>query len=197
MNQIQVDIPDGESNEWKVETFHVSDEDAEAFNMTQLFQGTYSRTILPGTYKRLTRNNVTIMSNTRAEINDHIHFIRKAKKGGDILINGLGLGVALKEILESKKVKSITVIEKSKDVIKLIKPSFSHDQRVTIHWADAFEWKPPKGKKYDVVWHDIWDELCSDNLPEMVKLHRKYGHKTKWQGSWSKEIIKELERIGY
>ena len=60
------------------------------------------------------------------------------------------------------------------------------DKRVTIINADAFEWKPPKDQRYDVVWHDIWDNICGDNLPEMTKLHRKYGKKTDWQGSWCK-----------
>jgi hypothetical protein len=32
-----------------------------------------------------------------------------------------------------------------------------------------------KGKRYDMVWHDIWDDICSDNLEGMAKLHRKYG----------------------
>jgi hypothetical protein len=48
----------------------------------------------------------------------------------------------------------------------------------------AFEWKPPKGVRYDAAWHDVWDDICTDNLVGMRKLHRKYGKRCGWQGSW-------------
>lgn len=186
---IQINIPDGKSNNWEVSTFEVSEKDAEFFNMRAVFQPG-ARIIKPGKYKKLTRDGTVVMSNTSAEIRDHLCFIWRAKDGGNILINGLGLGVALTEILKSKHVASVTVIEKSKDVIDLVAPSFSHDKRVNIIHADAFEWKTPRGIRYSVVWHDIWDTICGDNLPEMTKLHRKYGKRADWQGSWAKELCK-------
>ena len=150
-----------------------------------------------GEYKQLTRNGKVVMSNTQAEIRDHLFFIFRAKKGGNILINGLGLGVALSAILESKEVKTVTIIEKSEDVIKLVGPSFSHDDRVKIICADAYIWKPPKGVKYDVVWHDIWDSICTDNLEEMKTLHRKYGRRCNWQGSWCRARVELLRERGW
>jgi hypothetical protein len=39
------------------------------------------------------------------------------------------------------------------------------------------------------VWHDIWLDLCTDNLEGMGKLHRKYGRRTDWQGSWEKDRL--------
>lgn len=170
-------------------TFEITEKDVAISNMRAMFKPG-CRTISPGRYKRLTCNGTVIMSNTPSEIRDHLSFIWEAKKGGHILINGLGLGVALIAILESDKVESITVIEKSKDVIDLVGPSFSTDKRVNIIHADAFDWKPPKGASYNAVWHDIWDNICTDNLLEMTKLHRKYGKKAKWQGSWCKELCK-------
>lgn len=83
------------------------------------------------------------MSNTPDEIRDFQSFVRKAK--GKILINGLGLGVLLKALLEKEDVTQITVIEKSEDVIKLVSGSIT-DKRVSIINADAFEYKPPKGE---------------------------------------------------
>ena len=169
----------------------MSEKDAQLFNMRVMFSFSGGgRPIGAGVYKRITRNNMTVMSNTPAEIDDHMDFIEKAKEGEKILINGLGLGVALTEITKSEKITSITVIEKSKDVIKLVAPSFSDDERISIIHADAFTWKPPKNIRYSAVWHDIWDSICGDNLPEMTKLHRKYGKRTDWQGSWAKELCK-------
>ena len=61
------------------------------------------------------------------------------------------------------------------------------DCKLNIICADALEWKPPKGTRYNAVWHDIWDNICGDNLDDMKKLHRKYGRRTNWQGSWCRD----------
>lgn len=186
--QIEIEVPDGKSGPWEVSTFTVTEDDVRIENLRAMFRPG-CRIILPGTYKRLTRNGSVIMSNTSAEISDHLGFISRAQRvGGNILINGLGLGVALKAILESDKVESVTVIEQSADVIALVAPTYQTDPLVTIIHADAFTWKPPKGARYSCVWNDIWDNLCADNLPEMATLHRKYGRRTDWQGSWGKEL---------
>lgn len=192
MMSIKVTVPDGKLGDWAVSTFEASEKDAKWHNARALL-APGARTIEPGKYKSLTRNGYLVMSNTQAEIRDHLSFIWKAKRGGNIMINGLGLGVALSAILESDKVTSVTVIEKSADVITLVGPSFAHDKRVKIIHADAFEWKPPKGVRYSAVWHDIWDDICADNLPEMTRLHRKYGRRTDWQGSWCKDLCKRYQ----
>jgi len=181
--KIDIDVPDGEKGNWRVETFKVIGNELRLFNLRAAFQGNEGY-MSPGTYKKLTRNGQIIMSNTPAEIRDHVSFISQAKKGGHILINGLGLGVALKAILESQKVLSVTVVEKSEDVIALVAKHYETDSRVNIVHADAFSFCPPKGRRYAAVWHDIWDSICSDNIPEMTKLHRKYERRTDWQGSW-------------
>lgn len=106
------------------------------------------------------------------------------------LINGLGLGVVLSAILKKDTVTEVTVIEKSEDVINLVAPAFLLDKRVEIIHQDAFKYMPPKGETYDFVWHDIWDDICADNIPEMTKLHRKYGKIAKWQDSWCKNECK-------
>jgi len=185
--KIDINIPNGNSGNWTVEDFEITEDDAKLYNIRASFH-MGSRYVKPGKFKRLMRNGTAIMSNTPAEIEDHHEFIREAKKGGDILINGLGLGVALTEILKSDLVTSVTVIEKSSDVISLVAEYYNKDKRVNIINADAFEWKPPKGKRYNAVWHDIWDNICGDNLTEMTKLHRKYGRRTDWQGSWCRAL---------
>ena len=193
--RINVPVPDGKSGDWEVSTFSVTEKDVELHNLRCMFSpGMGRRTMCPGTYKKLTRNGHLIMSNTAAEIDDHRYFIHKAK--GDVLINGLGLGVCVFGILEANKTKkekvtSITVIEISSDVINLVGSYI--DSSVTIIQADALEFKPPKGKRYGAVWNDIWDDICSDNLEEMHKLHRRYGRRTEWQGSWCRELC-EMRR---
>lgn len=180
-------IPDGESGVWKVSTFTVGSNDFS--QMVSLFKT--GRGVLAGSYKRLTRNRKVIMSNTPDEIMDFRHFTCQAY--GNILINGLGLGCVVKVLLENNEVQKITIIENSEDVIKLIAPYFT-DKRVHIIHDDAYNYKPPKGERYNFVWHDIWDNICSDNLPEMTKLHRKYARRADWQDSWAKAICQRQAR---
>ena len=138
-----------------------------------------------GTYKGLLKDGEVIMSNTPDEIMDHYPF--KCAAQGQVLINGLGLGMCIEMVIE--QVFHIIVIEKSKDVINLVGPYYKDNPKVFIIHADALEYKPPKGMRYNVVWHDIWDSICIDNLPEMTRLHRKYGRLTDWQGSWMKSYL--------
>jgi len=189
-------VPMGESGAWTVRKFMVTKTDAV---MTSIRLMQHGRGYVPeGAYTGLYRGNTVVMSDTPDEIRDHQEPIWKAKRlGGDILINGLGLGVVLAGILQGEKVESVTVIEKSPDVITLVAPTFADDPRVTIIESDAYLYKPPKGQLYTVVWHDIWDDICSDNLPLMTKLHRKYGRRADWQGSWGKERARRQRGTGY
>lgn len=176
-----IDIPEGQAGPWRVERFE----------MTELAAGLSSirdggRYCPAGTYLKLSRNGRCIMSNTPAEMSDLYPFRRHAT--GNVLINGLGLGIAASLALAKADVTAITIVELSPDVISLVAPSLA-DPRVTVIEADAYEWQPPKGIRYNAVWHDIWDDLTQDNLPFMARLHRKYGRRTDWQGSWGREAI--------
>lgn len=176
--KIDINVPDDISNDWRVESFEVEEGDfSQTISMFKTGRG-----VPTGNYKRLMRGGTCVMSNTPDEIRDFMRFVRIAT--GSVLVNGLGLGVLLKALLDKPEVTDVTVIEKSEDVIKLVAPTYLNDSRVIIINADAFEYKAPKGKRYNAVWHDIWDNICSDNLNEMKTLHRKYGRKTDYQESW-------------
>lgn len=181
----KVDIPEGKVDGWEVVRFIVTkkDEELELLRSAISFssRGRYTPA---GEYTALKHHGEIVMSDTPDEIRDFLMAIRMAR--GNCLINGLGLGIVLKAILEKEEVKHVTVIEKEPAVIKLVGTYFNEmfGERVEIIEADAFDYKLPKGTHYDMVWHDIWDNICADNLPEMQKLHRKYGRRCAWQGSW-------------
>lgn len=177
-------IPEGRSGAWSVQHFEVTEDAARLDNIRAAFRPG-GRGIRPGKYTRLMRGGRVIMSDTPAEIRDHSFFVYHAR--GSVLINGLGLGYCASKVLERDAVTDVTVIEASEDVIALVAPHIAHPKLTVIH-ADAFAWQPPKGKRYNAVWHDIWDDICVDNLPEMHKLHRRYGRRADWQGSWAREL---------
>jgi hypothetical protein len=183
MSAIEVTVPDGKSGDWSVESFTVSEKESEFTCMRAACQGSHEY-VPPGSYKRLKRGNTVVMSNTPMEVNTHSPIIQNAT--GHVLINGLGLGMVLNALLAKPDVQSITVVEFSKDVIALTGPSFKDEPRITVVNADAFTYQPPKTMRFNAVWHDIWDTICSDNLPEMQRLHRKYGRRSDWQGSWGR-----------
>ena len=181
----QVNLSEGESGNWKIERFEVTKEQAAIERMRSMFNG--GRGVPAGVYTALKYKGQIIMSDTPDEIRDHFSIIRMAS--GHVLLNGLGLGMVLKACMEKDSVTHITVIENSSDVIKLSGKYYKekYGDKLTIIHADAFEYKPPKNIRYGAVWHDIWAYISEDNLPEMHKLHRKYGRKTNWQGSWCRE----------
>jgi hypothetical protein len=181
----KVDIPEGQSGNWRVERYTVSKDDAAMERIRSLFSfSSRGRSVPEGTYTRLLRGGTIVMSDTPDEIDDQWEIIDRAK--GNVLINGLGLGITAVECLEKPEVNHVTVVEISPDVISLVGTHLQakYGDKFTIVQADALTWKPPKGSYYDAVWHDIWDNVCGDNLPDMHALHRKYGKRAGWQGSW-------------
>lgn len=187
LSDIVVNVPDGVSGEGAVETFEVTPEGAALHNLHEAMNPRRGvRRIVPGNYKKLTRSGNIIMSNTPAEIDDLLPFLRVAR--GNILVTGLGLGVLLAGLIEKKEVKSILVLEKSADVIRLSAEAYRKRGRVRIIRADAFTWKVPAGMKFDFAWHDVWDNICRDNLGEMYRLKLKYRPYCKRQFCWCEEL---------
>ena len=179
-DQYKVSVPDGEGGPWRVERFEVPQ-----FSIEGLRQAVIGRDVPPGIYTRLMHSGVypsLMMSDTPAEIRDHLRFIDRAT--GRVLIHGLGLGVCLQAVLRKSDVTHVDVVEIDSDVIALVGPSYP-DPRVTIIEADALTYQFPSGTIWDVAWHDIWPSICSDHLPEMARLNRRYGHRITWQGGWA------------
>jgi len=182
-------VPEGESGIWSVKKFVVSEEESKWNSLRSMINHS-GRFVPEGTYTKLIRNNTIVMTDTPDEIRDLRFAIYKAK--GHVLVNGLGLGIFVDLILKKPEVEKVTVIEISQDVINLVGTYLNelYGDRLEIIHSDAFEYKPPKNIRYNAVWHDIWDDICSDNLKYMTKLHRKYCRKSDWQGSWAKELCR-------
>jgi len=185
----KVDIPEGVCGNWKVEKITVTKEDEKNGRMSAMFAGHY-RFVREGTYTRLKRGNVTVMSDTPDEIRDHYEAIHKAH--GLCLVNGLGLGMVAAAMLNKPEVSEVWVVELSPEVIQLVGTVLKgrYGPRLRIIQANALEYKPPKGIRFDVVWHDIWDTISADNMGDMKLLHRRYGRICNWQESWCRDIVR-------
>lgn len=184
--KINIDVPDGKSGIWEVKTFIVPKGKCDEIEIFKEKRG-----IPFGTYKKLTRNGIPVMSNTPDEINDFIPFVSKAK--GNILINGLGLGTIIKILLTKKEVNKITIVENSKDVINLVAPAYSQDG-INIINDNAFDFTPKKNEKYDYIWHDIWDRIDPKNLKEMNILKNKYAYMDAYQECWAENVCKKIQQ---
>jgi hypothetical protein len=78
---------------------------------------------------------------------------------GQVLVGGLGLGLATAILLKNKKVQHVAVVEKSREVIDMVKPYLSMiwPRRFTIHNEDlrVFLKRTPK-TTYDFAFYDTW-----------------------------------------
>jgi spermidine synthase len=135
-----------------------------------------------------------MMSDTPMEKRSNREVVFQAR--GDVLIAGLGIGMVLLPILAKPEVKSVTVVEKSQEIIQLVAPALYQQpgaEKLTIVYKDVFDWRPEEGTKYDTLYFDIWPTIVEDNLDEMDDLHRifrRYRRKGSWMNSWMRETLK-------
>lgn len=99
---------------------------------------------------------------------------------GRVVTFGLGLGYYAFMVSEKESVESITVIEKSADVIRLferyILPYFPHRDKVRIVCADAFEYAEDvmPSEHFDLAFVDTWRD-AGDGAP-MYKRMKSLEH---------------------
>jgi hypothetical protein len=148
-----------------------------------------------GPFVVLRHNRVLWMSDTDAELRDHSEPVFRVKEAASnesqakALIHGLGLGLVTAAALRSGA--NVDVVEIDRDLcdwmeLWLQDVAAEHGRLLTVHVADVFEKRWPARSRWDVVWHDIWPDITPDNLPEMTRLHRSYGRRSDWQGSWAR-----------
>lgn len=181
MKPMMCTIPECGKGDWSIKKMEV---EMDFSNLRMMRDG---RGCLPGIYTKLVHNKRGIvMSDTNAELWDCYPFLRIAK--GSVLIHGLGLGCLVKGLLSKDEITNIDVVEIDQNVIDLVSPHFN-DSRLHIHYGNCLDYKWERGKKWDYIWHDIWDNICEDNLDEMKKLHRKFGRRCKFQMSWGRNYL--------
>lgn len=192
----KVDVPEGKLNGWAVEKFEITKAGADLYNLQSMFSwnGGGGRRVYPGHYTRLVHHKSVVMSDTPAEIGDHHEFIMKAV--GHVLITGLGLGVVVNACLNKPHVESVTVIEINHNVIDLVAPHYEakFGARFVVWEGDALKMKIVKGTRWDCAWYDIWPTISDENIPDMCRLHRRFGRRVDYQRSWCRKACERLRR---
>ncbi len=123
---------------------------------------------------------------------------------GDVLTYGLGLGYFTYMASEKESVKSITVVERDAEIIKLftehILPQFAHGDKVRIVHSDAFEFVKKKMPKshFDYVFADLWHD-ASDGFDLYIRLKRaeKYNAGAKYLYWIEDTLISNLRQMVY
>lgn len=206
-----------------IEPFEVTAEEALRFNVAQASSG-FARYIAPGRYTRLVeyidavpeddRDLVGLeygvdggrkpyrvwMSDTQAEVSEHLESIAQAKmRGGHCLVTGLGIGMVANAML-MEGAETVTVLEIDRDIVELVEPllveRWGNRIRVVLHDAMRSPQVPPGTEDHwTVVWHDIWPTISSKNLPEMKRLTELYASHCDWQGCWDQDICEKMAHI--
>lgn len=184
-DDMRVELPDIDAEGVVVRRFDITPEESKRTRLMAVMGG--GRGFAPaGSYTRLNVDGRLWMSDTPDEMRDHAEAYWEAqRRGGRVLINGLGLGMVVGAMLRLPQVEHIDVVELDERVARLIGEHYAGD-RVTVHHADAYDIQWPTGTRWTVAWHDIWPTITGENLAGMHRLHRKYGRRTDWQGSWAR-----------
>lgn len=138
-----------------------------------------------------------MMSDTPYELLSSSRFIQAAH--GDVLIIGLGLGATTLPVLKKPGVRSVTVIELNKTVIKAVEGPLraaltkrqSHKLRVIN--ANGRTWQGDE-QPYDTIWIDIWPDVSLANRTDLKRLKVKYrgfhpADADAWIGAWEEERL--------
>jgi hypothetical protein len=181
----RVKVPHGKSGPWKIAPMKTD------VGLEYLRCARDGRPPGLGVFTKLVhKDRGIVMSDTVPEIMDLRRWLGRLE--GDVLITGLGLGMALHALCKTPRplgagaVRSITVVEIDRHVLKLSADYYRKmDKRITIVQGDAYVWKPAKGQKFDSAWHDIWDYGGDSDLYKKIKRHyrpymRTSGHQFCW-----------------
>lgn len=126
------------------------------------------------------------MSDSQGELDTAKEFIEDSH--GDILMVGLGLGFLVDKITYD----TLDIVEREQEVIDLYKG------KGNIILGDIFT-LDLEGRKYDIIYLDIWQNYFSDKTKDLEILTKKLTANLKESGQilwWgSREKIKPITRI--
>lgn len=192
-------IPEGVSGEYAVEHYSIPEDEARLAVTVATYNRDYlGREIFAGDFCKLTHKDEILMSDSGGERYSNTEIVHNAY--GNVLIAGLGLGMVLCAILPKPAVRSVTVVEISPDVCRLVLPHLAkylgkHFAKLSVVQDDIYNYVP--NRKFNIIYFDIWGNYSGDDYEKTKILHRRYskyldrtnGH---WMDSWMRWHMKEL-----
>lgn len=189
---MRVDLPCIDSDGVKVSRRTITEEQARRSQTHAFLSGGRGR-VNAGDITQITVDGTLWMSDTPDEKRDHAHVFWEAqRRGGRILVHGLGIGMILQSLLLLDKVEHVDVVEYDERIIRLIGSVYAErfPGKVTFHHGDAYTYRFPPGTRWSMAWHDIWPTITGDNWEGMNRLHRRYGNRVGWQDSWMRDAVR-------
>lgn len=122
-----------------------------------------------------------VMSDDPRELRKHIAPVLQA--AGRVLVTGLGLGCVVRGLLTNADVTRVDVIEVDADVLAMVAPTLGSDPRLVFHHGDARTYRWPTGARWDLAWHDVWQE-SPDTQVAHAELLARYRRLVIQQGAW-------------
>ena len=129
-------------------------------------------------YQQLLKGGELVADNHPDHLDRHKAFLKAAR--GHVLISGLGLGDSLHQLLQKPEVESVTVVEKSHEIIELVAPAFD-GERVYFLEEDIFNVEVDKGE-FDVIYHTIWNKPSEVSLEDRDGLQARFAGRCAWHG---------------
>jgi predicted membrane-bound spermidine synthase len=184
-------ILEGSVGSSRIEHFNISWGEAKMASLRAVINGSRCALVDPGRHARLLVDGQVMMSDTRMERETNETLIRRASE--HVLLAGLGLGMVIWPLLARRpRLHSLTVVEKSEDVIDLVAPHLPKDVRLTIIKGDIFDWlSAKKFPRFNTIYFDIWPSICSSNIPEarlLMEGFAGWASPGAWIGDWDTEV---------
>lgn len=197
-----LDIPEGTSGAWEVQhVIQPAGKPLSRSSMRTLFLGGHRPTALvynaPTRWHRLLEDGKLWM--TDLPIEQWQARRQLARLHGHVLVGGLGLGMVLALLGHRSAVREITVIEKSKDVIRLVAPHHHFPRtRLTVVLADVAQYVAACDLRFDTAFFDTWTTDSEGEFFDTV-LPLRMAAKRCVSGSivaWNEDIMRGQLRLG-
>ena len=142
----------------------------------------------------LWQDNEVWMLDAPSEMNTIEPYAKKAK--GKVLTFGLGIGFYVYMALLNDDVESVTIVERSPEVIQLfntvLRPQFPQNKEVVIIHGDAFDYfNEDTLNQYDSVFVDIW-QSNEDGLEMIERLLEQYNPPFEQVDFWIESSCMEI-----
>jgi hypothetical protein len=211
-----LDIPEGKSGDFELQHVHrQAGTVMRSGNMRTMLYGQAGASIKfeePTRWHQLLEDGGVWMTDDPIEQRQHDEALTDAR--GHVLVGGLGLGYAVVALARNRRVKSITVVEKSQDVVNLtwdatvarvktFRPTF---KRLNVVVMDLFKYlktwdavldNNTVGKPFNWAFYDIWQSDGEATFHQVVIPLRKLSRdRVGTVVCWNEDIMRGQLAMG-